>query len=145
MRRRKRIGRVVERVRPQPLRRVLEHAGKTLHERAEADAQRSHDPQRVCAAPRHEGEGRGGAGHAEAGRDVAEYTSEAVVVAAGVIRRPVSRGVVDRWCHEVQRIYINRYRYECRAAHCYDGAGAAGARRQRFRCIWCLQRICADE
>ena len=64
----------MERVRSQPLRRVLEHARKTLHERAEADAQRSHDPQRVRAAPRHEGEGRGGAGHAEAGRDVAEYT-----------------------------------------------------------------------
>ena len=40
---------------------------KTLHERAEADAQRGRDPQRVRAAPRHEGEGRGGAGHAEPG------------------------------------------------------------------------------
>ena len=135
----------MERVRSYSLRRVLEHARKTLHERAEADAQRGDDPQRVRAAPRHEGEGRGGAGHAEAGRDVAEYTSEAVVVAAGVIRRPVSRGVVDRWCHDVQRIYINRYRYECRAAHCYDGAGASCARRQRFRCVRRLQRICADE
>ena len=145
MRRRKRIGRVVERVRPKALRRVLEHAREALHERAEANAQRRDYSQSVRAAPRHEGEGRGGAGHAEAGRDVAEYTSEAVVVAAGVIRRPVSRGVVDRRCHDVQCIYINRYRYECRAAHCYDGAGAAGARRQRFRCVRCFQRICADE
>ena len=145
MRRGKRIGRVVERVRSYSLRGVLEHARKTLDEGAEANAEGRDYPQSIRAAPRHEGEGRGGAGHAEAGRDVAEYTSEAVVVAAGVIRRPVSRGVVDRRCHDVQCIYINRYRYECRAAHCYDGAGAAGARRQRFGRVRCLQGICADE
>ena len=62
------------------------------------------------------------------------------------ICRPVSRGVVDRWCHDVQRIYINRYRYECCAAHRYDGRRPAPrARRQRFRCVRCLQRICSDE
>ena len=145
MRRGKRIGRVVERVRSYSLRGVLEHARKTLDEGAEADAQRRDYSQSVRAAPRHEGEGRGGAGHAEAGRDVAEYTSEAVVVAAGVIRRPVSRGVVDRWCHDVQRDLHQSIPLRVLRRHCDDGAGASCARRQRFRCVRRLQRICADE
>ena len=78
---------MVERVRSDALRRVLEDAREALHERAEAHAEGRDYPQSVRAAPRHEGEGRGGAGHAEAGRDVAEDATQRVFIPGRVIRR----------------------------------------------------------
>ena len=118
-----------------------EHAGKTLHERAEADAEGSHYPQRVrarAAPPRRRTRRR----RARRGRACASLSTRpsAVFVAAGVIRRPVfsrrRRSTVPR-----RAVYLHQSIPPRVLRHSPRRQRAAGARRQRFGCVRRLQRI----